>query len=124
MIGPPTADLRVTFLRAWAEWDDASSRVAASRHRSTARTLEREADKMETAAGNYAATLGLRTPAFRDLCASWRRAGFSRVEALRAVEVAVADRTKMSDPPVVAPPLLTEPAPLTTSLSPLARRPR
>lgn len=87
----PTAEQRREFLNAWQTWDDASDRFAAKTQHTNERSLEDQAAKLERAAGDYASLLGLKTTPFRDLLAALRRAGYKRPDALRAVELVVAE---------------------------------
>lgn len=87
---PALGITRLELLGAWRAWDEASSETANTRahlYHPAAGRLEVPARKLELAFGNHAANLGLRVTPFRDICDAWRRAGYTRDQALEALEV-------------------------------------
>jgi hypothetical protein len=87
----PTTEQRRVFLNAWQTWDDASDRFAAKNVRTNERSLKAQAAEMERTAGDYASILGMRTTPFRELLATLRRCGYTRPDAVRAVELVIAE---------------------------------
>ncbi len=85
----PVADTRAELLRVWRDWDDACEALAGPQrvdhgYRGANMAI---AAKAEVAFGNHGAHFGLRTTPFRDVLMAWRRAGFTREQALTATEL-------------------------------------
>lgn len=93
---PPIEQTRLELLDAWYEHDTAAAtsleeerRLGRRAHPTPRGRLGDTARSLEVAFGNHAVHFGLGTMPFRDLCAAYRRAHFTREQALRALEAGI-----------------------------------
>lgn len=81
---------RDAFLDAWIALDAASSAVSASKHRPSARTLQREAERHTDALRAFADDIGMNPIHVLSVLQAWRRAGRDHAQALKALEAGLA----------------------------------
>jgi hypothetical protein len=93
---PPIEQTRAALLSAWYEHDIAAEtsleeerKLGRRAHPTPRGRLGDTARALEVAFGDHAVHFGLGTTPFRDLCASYRRARFTREQALTALEAGI-----------------------------------